>query len=265
MRSFFQSQSSSVVSCEGGSESCIKNSSSFPLNMAPDAVDDMYCGCTKEMEKKVNSTYFKEENVGTFKDAWENAETCSNNKQKDPEDEALTKNHMRAICAYTSDYKKNPNDKKLYEEFNTAVRTSKNTYNGTFQFHSLHYWLTTAIQILNRNQGCQTTYRRTNVEFTGKVKQIIRFGMFASSSKRTVLYQFGNKTCFKIKTCSGAYLKNYSKIPDEKEVLIPPYETFKITKISKDKKKFPDIEKCKKFFILESEGVQSNLNCKAAR
>ncbi|XP_042259647.1 T-cell ecto-ADP-ribosyltransferase 1-like [Thunnus maccoyii] len=243
----------------------------FPLNMAPDAVDDMYDGCTEEMKEKVNSTYFNKENVGTFKDAWENAEKCSN-KQKDPEDETLTKNHMKAICAYTSDYKKNPNDKKLHEEFNEAVRTSKNTYNSTFQFHSLHFWLTTAIQTLNRNNSCNTAYRRTNVAFTGNVNDIIRFGIFASSSKRTDLTRFGSKTCFKIKTCSGAYLKNYSWFPKEEEVLIPPYETFNITNIIEGRGTFPVLMDCEKVFVLESEQKDvsnlnrtSNLNSKATQ
>ncbi|XP_067438148.1 ecto-ADP-ribosyltransferase 5-like [Thunnus thynnus] len=226
----------------------------IPLNMVPEAVDDKYEGCTEEMEKKVKSTYFNKENVGTLKMVWEK---CS--KIKHPEDEALTINHMLAICVYTS------ND--IYAEFNQAVRTGKSIYGSTFPFHSLHYWLTTAIQTLHRNQkkqDCQTAYRKTNKEFTGKVNDIIRFGMFASSSKRTNLTDFGNKTCFKIETCSGAYLKHYSLYPDQEEVLIPPYEKFKITKIIKGRGKFPDLEDCEKVFVLVSTRDQSNLNCKAA-
>ncbi|XP_044199458.1 ecto-ADP-ribosyltransferase 4-like isoform X2 [Thunnus albacares] len=239
----------------------IVNSGPFPLNIGCDAVDDMYDGCTKEMEEKVNSTYFKKEVKNFFfKEAWKNAENCSN-KHKDPEDEALTKNHMKAICAYTSD--------DIYNEFNQAVRTGSKFYGSSFQFHSLHYWLTTAIQILNRNQkkqDCQTTYRKTDKEFTGKVKHIIRFGAFASSSKRTNLKDFGNKTCFEIKTCSGAYLKNYSTFERiEEEVLIPPYETFKITNITEGRGNPQGLHDCEKVFFLKSVGEVSNLNCKAAK
>ncbi|XP_042259649.1 ecto-ADP-ribosyltransferase 5-like [Thunnus maccoyii] len=229
-------------------------SGTIPLNMVPEAVDDMYHGCTEEMEKKVKSTYFNKENVETLKMVWEK---CSKNKH--PEDKALTINHMLAICVYTS--------RDIYNEFNQAVRTGKNIYGSTFPFHSLHYWLTTAIQILNRNQkkqGCQTTYRKTDKEFTGNVNDIIRLGAFASSSKRKDLKFFGNKTCFKIETCSGAYLKNYSWFPNEEEVLIPPYETFSITNITEGWGKFPDLEDCEKVFVLKSAGDKSNLNCKLA-
>ncbi|XP_053169832.1 ecto-ADP-ribosyltransferase 5-like [Scomber japonicus] len=195
---------------------------SVPLGMVPEAVDDMYDGCREKMEKKVNNTYFKKENVGEFKEAWQEAENCSN-IQSLPEDKALTKTHKLAICVYTS--------RDVYKEFNTAVRTGKNIYSSSFRFHSLHFWLTTAIQILNNNQSCHTTYRRTGTVFTGKLNDIIRFGMFASSSKYSDLTPFGNETCFQIETCSGAYLNDYSVFNDEEEVLIPPYETFKITHI----------------------------------
>ncbi|XP_042259896.1 T-cell ecto-ADP-ribosyltransferase 1-like isoform X3 [Thunnus maccoyii] len=234
----------------------IVNSSSFPLDMVHNAVDDKYKGCTERMEKKVEEEYFNKENKGKFQKAWKNAGKCSD-KQKDPEDKALTKNHMKAICAYTSD--------EIYNEFNQAVRTGRDIYGSSFKFHYLHYWLTSAIQTLKKSQNCQTTYRRTWHEFTGKVKQKIRFGAFASSSKRTNLKHFGNKTCFKIKTCSGAYLKHYSTFEThEEEVLIPPYERFKITNIIEGRGKFPDLEDCEKVFILESAGEQSNLNCKLA-
>ncbi|KAK0151821.1 Ecto-ADP-ribosyltransferase 5 [Merluccius polli] len=86
--------------------------------MAPDAVDDMYLGCTKEMEDTVQKIYFKKEySDKIFKTAWTNAQSCANRK-KDKGDEALTKNHLQAICAYTS------ND--IYKQFNNAVRTAPN-------------------------------------------------------------------------------------------------------------------------------------------
>ncbi|XP_067438132.1 ecto-ADP-ribosyltransferase 4-like isoform X4 [Thunnus thynnus] len=240
------------------------NSSSFPLDIGCEAVDDKYDGCDKEMKDKVEKKYFKKENKKIFKDVWTK---CS--KKEYSEDEALTKNHMQAICAYTSNSGKKANDKKLYDEFNKAVRTGRKLYDSSFKFkfHFLHYWLTTAIQILNRNQkkqDCQITYRKTDVEFTGKVNDIIRFGAFASSSKEKDLGDFGNKTCFEIETCSGAYLGNYSEVPDEEEVLIPPYETFKITDIFEGRGKYKDLKDCEKVFVLKSVGEVSNLNCKLA-
>lgn len=168
----------------------------------------------------VKYKFFEQENARTFESAWRKAKNCAkkNLKEKDPEDEALTEEHMQAICVYTSEYE------MFYRTFSDAVRINRNIYGTDFPFHSLHYWLTSAVQILsNNNNRCQTTYRQTTLELTGSVNQIIRFGFFASSSYDPGLTQFGQKTCFKIRTCSGAYLKQYAHFQlSEEEVLIPP-------------------------------------------
>ncbi|XP_067438539.1 ecto-ADP-ribosyltransferase 4-like [Thunnus thynnus] len=173
---------------------------------------------------------------------------------KDTDSTVLTKNQRQAICLYTSKY--------IAKEFNTAVRTSKNFYStSSFTFHCLHYWLTTAIQELNGD--CLTTYRRSTDIFTGKKDDIIRFGGFASSSTRQDLTKYGSETCFKIETCSGASVEDYSIYPDDKEVIIPPYETFKIT--STDGKRQGALSDCQKLYVLKSAGEQSKLKCKLAR
>ncbi|XP_074486768.1 ecto-ADP-ribosyltransferase 5-like isoform X3 [Sebastes fasciatus] len=237
-----------------------KANPSFQMSMVKDAVDDMYYDCKDKMMKRVEKEYFEKENTGTFANVWKRAKKCAKKglNKKDKEDEALTKDHMRAICVYTS------GSEPFYETFNAAVRTNRTVYGTSFPFHSLHFWLTSALQILNNNKDCHTTYRRSKAEFTGDVKQIIRFGFFASSSKETTLTHFGEKTCFKIKTCSGAYLKHYPNLEiREQEVLIPPYEMFKITEKIKDKS-VEGLEDCEVVYILESAGVQSNVNCHAA-
>uniref|UniRef100_A0A3B4U9I8 NAD(P)(+)--arginine ADP-ribosyltransferase n=1 Tax=Seriola dumerili TaxID=41447 RepID=A0A3B4U9I8_SERDU len=217
--------------------------------MVDHSVDDMYFGCNKEMMDRLNNEFSPEKYEGQFADVWNNAKHCAKSKLIHGDDKALSKDHIQAICAYTSDYK------MFYQTFNDAVRTEGNFYgNSSFKFHSLHFLLTSAIQILNNNYNCHTTYRRTNVKFTGQINQRIRFGHFASSSYRQDLTQFGTETCFKIKTCSGALLKNYSVFQNEAEVLIPPYEVFKITKKIEGQV----------MYILESAGHMSTLNCKAA-
>ncbi|KAM9363646.1 erythroblast NAD(P)(+)--arginine ADP-ribosyltransferase-like [Symphorus nematophorus] len=227
--------------------------------MSDDAVDDMYFGCHEEMMKTVKNKYFEEEKCkGPFEEAWNEAEECAERNLKHIGDKPLTKAHLQAICAYTGD--------KVYNVFNAAVRTERSSYGSSFQYHSLHFLLTSAIQILNSNYHCHTTYRRNNIDFTGEVNQIIRFGGFASSSFRTDLSWFGNKTCFKIKTCAGAFLKNYSSFGSrEEEVLIPPYEMFKITQIIEGQVRIQGLTDCEVVYILESAGVKSNLNCKAVQ
>nr|XP_046235011.1 NAD(P)(+)--arginine ADP-ribosyltransferase 2-like [Scatophagus argus] len=240
----------------------------IPLSMVEDSVDDMYFGCNTKMMKTVKDKYFEEERyIQPFSDVWKNTEKCAQKNVKHSKDKALTKEHMHAICAYTADNLKqsgNSTVDSLYRQFNEAVREQGHLYGSSqFQFHTLHFWLTSAIQILNSNYNCHNTYRRTSVKFTGKVNQIIRFGFFASSSYKTVLTNFGSETCFKIKTCSGAYLKKYSFFDDkEAEVLIPPYEMFKITEIINGQVKIQGLTDCKAVYVLESAGGKSSLNCK---
>ncbi|XP_067346970.1 erythroblast NAD(P)(+)--arginine ADP-ribosyltransferase-like [Channa argus] len=223
------------------------------LNMADEAVDDMFKGCTKEMETKVEKKQFKHDNQKKLERAWKVASKCAN-KEHD-EDKDLTKNHMLAICAYTSYF---------YKDINDAVRSGKNIYGSTFQYHQFYYWLTTAIQILKKNQqNCHKVYRRVKKTFTGKKNKVVRFGSFTSTSFRTNMTDFGNETCFYINTCLGADLKDYPMFKSrEQEVLIPPYEQFKISDIKEGEDKLKDMEDCEKTFILESKGPHSNLNCR---
>ncbi|TKS65802.1 Ecto-ADP-ribosyltransferase 5 [Collichthys lucidus] len=217
----------------------------IPLSMVEDAVKDNY------FEKELTSEIFGK--------AWKQAKDCATRslERKRKEDVALTENHMQAICLYTSDYE------KFYKKFNEAVRTNRKIYGTCFPFHSLHFWLTSAVQILNNNKMCTTTYRRTNDIYDTNDK-MIRFGFFASSSYTTDLTQFGNKSCFKIKTCFGAFLKDYPHLgSNEQEVLIPPYEKFTITKA---KNRFvKGLTDCEIIYNLESAGVESNLDCRAAK
>lgn len=196
--------------------------------MADTCVDDMFHGCSQRMAETVKKRFFPRENTGMFADVWKNAEDCAtqNLKQKDPEDQALTEDHMQAICVYTAQYK------DFYKTFNQHVRRNRTIYGTHFQFHSLHFWLTSALQILNGNVKCHHTYRRTDVKVTAEVNQTIRFGFFACSSYKPSLVHFGNESCFRIYTCSGGFMKKYSAFwRDEQEVLIPPYETFRVTEI----------------------------------
>ncbi|XP_041867229.1 ecto-ADP-ribosyltransferase 4-like isoform X2 [Melanotaenia boesemani] len=230
----------------------------FPLNMAEDSVDDMYDGCSDTASMDwIKNKYSKELTSGEeYAWAWKKAETCADDrfKKRSPEDMALTKDHMQAICVYTARY--------IYSEFNAAVRKQRENYPESFQYHILHSLLTTAIRILNPNNDCHITYRRNNVAFTGTLNQKIRFGSFASSSYKTNLIIFGNETCFQIKTCYGGYLKDYSFLNKrEQEVLIPPYEKFTIKDIKRSRE-IEGLEDCKIVYVLESAGTESNLNCK---
>ncbi|XP_073712857.1 ecto-ADP-ribosyltransferase 5-like [Misgurnus anguillicaudatus] len=218
--------------------------------MTPDSVDDMYDGCTAKMKKLVREKFQKKEiaaNISGFGTAWNIGKNKTNSTQD-------SRNHLIAIYVYTGAVA------GLYKEFNKDVRTGKQTYQSkTFSWYTLHFWLTRAIRTLKQTQnGCILTYRGTWDTFDGVNNTEIRFGSFASSSRDpNVIKTFGNKSCFEIRTCHGADVTKYSWHPKQKEVLIPPYEKFKVIKIKKN-------DWCKTVFVLKSYRIISKLNCSVA-
>ncbi|XP_073689346.1 ecto-ADP-ribosyltransferase 5-like [Garra rufa] len=223
----------------------------FPLDMAPNSVDDQYNGCTNEMAHKVEKYYLEKERSASdeFNKTWQEGEENA----KKPED-YLTRNQSIAIYVYTN------KDSNVFSSFTKATRTDKPKYKeGTFKWYSLHFLLTEAIQILKKSQNrCHVTYRGTNLKFDVQNKEV-RLSSFSSSSlDRKVIQGFGNVSCFEIYTCEGADLTKYSKYPEEKEVLIPPYETFRVTAV-KNKTNQPDLW-CETVFVLNSTG-KSEKSC----
>ncbi|XP_042609937.1 ecto-ADP-ribosyltransferase 5-like [Cyprinus carpio] len=224
----------------------------FPLDMAEDSVDDQYDGCTEKMTQLVETKYLENEKSASpeFKSKWENGEE---NAMK-PEDN-LEKKHSVAIYVYTG--------KKIYRDFNEAVRSDKGKYKTmAFKWYSLHFLLTEAIQILKKTQPkCYSTYRGVNIMLNKDVlNKKVRLGSFTSSSHdRSVAQRFGNVSCFEIHTCEGAELIKYSQFPKVKEVLIPPYETFIVTEV-KTKSNQTDLW-CETVFTLNNTGKISYLNC----
>lgn len=229
------------------------------LNMAEDSVDDMYSGCEKEVGKTVRDTFLpNEKNTDSdFKNAWEEAE--KRNKKKLHNKNILTKEEASAIYVYTLD------KPKVYLNFNIAVRSQRNDYTTEFNFkyHALHFYLTRAVQKLNKIQNqCPTVYRRDKSAFSKDVKnQLIQFGSFTSSSLGSYPNpeKFGSKSCFEIRTCFGADISLHSKVEGEREVLIPPYEVFNVTDIVETSP--GNHPPCDVVYKLRSTGTLSNTNC----
>ncbi|XP_016322173.1 NAD(P)(+)--arginine ADP-ribosyltransferase 2-like [Sinocyclocheilus anshuiensis] len=224
----------------------------YPLDMALNSVDDQYKGCTSKMAHLVKTKYLMKEinNSPQFKIGWQVGAMFV----KFPKG-YLKRNHLIAIYVYS--------DNNVYQHFNPDNRYGKKQYNHkTYKWYSLYFLLTEAIQILKKTQyGCRFTYRGTNVEFNKDVlNKEVRFGSFASSSlDYNIARGFGSKSCFEIYTCEGADVAKYSKYPHEKEVLIPPYEKFKVTAV-KSRKYQPHLW-CETVFTLKSTGTRSYLNC----
>ncbi|XP_028987037.2 ecto-ADP-ribosyltransferase 5-like [Betta splendens] len=226
--------------------------------MAAQSVDDMYQGCSDRMNAKANMYLLNETNMDmNYKMAWQISEKAYWNKYKLIK--PLEKDLFKAIYVYTL------NKPAIYPDLNNAVRSQKSQYKTSFRYHALHFFLTRAIQTLKAGKPkgkCLTSYRRTSVYFSQVfVQKEFRFGSFTSSSRGDYLgAHFGGKSCFKIVTCFGADIQRYSVYGDEREVLIPPYEVFKVTKIITGTK-LNRQKSCNVIYEVQSAGTSSNLNC----
>lgn len=230
--------------------------------MAENSVDDQYSACTGEMSCLVNNKYLEQElkNTTNFQKAWqlgENFTICDNPGNN------LTRNHCIALHAYSLDTP----EIQIFSAFNDATRAGRVNYTDmTYQWYSLHFLLTDAVQRLNKIQKlCNVTYRGTNRQFRKNVTNTkIRFGSFTSSSlNSTVAQKIGNVSCFVIRTCHGAHIEKYSNFSEQEEVLIPPYETFQVIRVL-NRTADPNF-RCGTVYMLNSTGIRSNLQCELVK
>lgn len=226
----------------------------WPLDMKEDCVDDQCNGPKEEILPLVDKSFRqKRDSDKDFKESWTKGQ---HNCKKGNE---VGLNESIALYVYTYSGVKNLN---IHKDFNVATRTGKEDYKaGTYQWYFFHYWLTKALQALKKHQTrCLTTYRGVNGQFTDESTQI-RFGAFTSTSTdQNVAKGYGTISCFETYTCYGANIVEYSADKREKEVLIPPYETFEIAEVLQRSDK-PDLW-CETVYVLKSNGnvLKSNVN-----
>ncbi|KAJ1120564.1 hypothetical protein NDU88_008728 [Pleurodeles waltl] len=226
--------------------------------MVESAYDDQYKGCEKIMEAKIPQLFQLENKSNPeFSFAWNAAKKEWEKKKpgavKPP---GFKDEYAIAILAYTQ-------NRTLFKVFNAAVREAGQSRKSlrNFQFKALHYFLTNALRVLKEhdNSKCQTVYRGIEkVQFKAVKQQNMRFGQFTSSSlKSEIALKFGKDTLFTIETCYGVSIKDFSFSPEEEEILIPPYEKFKVTSFNKDQDK--------NIIGLQSIENFSNYNCEFSK
>ncbi|XP_062977796.1 GPI-linked NAD(P)(+)--arginine ADP-ribosyltransferase 1-like [Elgaria multicarinata webbii] len=232
---------------------CLKN---IPLSMVPNSFDDQYNGCMSAVETGLKDpTHTDFASKADYIAIWEKATSRWDEKKSSlltlPSN--FTPEHGIAVMAYTF-------NGSLCRDFSEAVREggeSSKYYHNYFNFKSFHFLLTKALQFLRTSQtACYIVYRGIRgINFTvSDLQQPVRFGQFASSSlRKSVAQGFGNDTFFTIKTCLGVNIMGFSFHPEQKEILIPPYETFKVISSRK--------EKNTTYIELQSYGNYSNFNC----
>lgn len=219
--------------------------------MATDSIDDMYDGCRAEAASVIDLFGVLEWHFNRhFSSAWAVAER----RARKPAHKQLKEDHAIVMYIYTR-------AKHIRQAFNNAVNTGKHKYSTyKFIFHYFYFFLSDAIQTLRQNQtSCRVTYHRTRKQFNHNVvNTYMRFGAFtlAASAKHSFDVN-GHVSCFEIYTCLGADITYYSATNQKGQVLIPPYEVFRITDVLTNE------TSCSVSYKLQSSQIpRSDLNCK---
>ncbi|XP_066062035.1 NAD(P)(+)--arginine ADP-ribosyltransferase 2-like [Chamaea fasciata] len=141
-----------------------------------------------------------------------------------------------AIMAYTM--------KDMYQEFNAAMRVARHSpqeYRDNFHFKTLHFLLTQAVATLRDAQKwkCTELHQKVcGVQFEAKHGDIVHFGEFLS----TLLSETSGNCSWKVTflhvyTCQGVDIGFFSDNSLNCGLLIPPFETFEVTQITKTRDK----------------------------
>ncbi|XP_058280237.1 erythroblast NAD(P)(+)--arginine ADP-ribosyltransferase-like [Hirundo rustica] len=222
------------------------------MDMAPNSFDDQYRGCGPDMTTvlpALNHSEFQKNPV--FAEAWLKA-VAEWQRKGSPVSPLSSSAQAIAVMAYSMKY--------VYRPFNEAVRqagSSPQEYRDNFHFKTLHFLLTQALVKLREDQNaqCRNVFRGVHdICFMARRGQRVRFGHFTSTSlSRKVAEDYGTDTVFQVYTCHGVDIQAFSYDRGKREVLIPPYETFEVTKVTRKGDK-AEIE-------LSSTGTYSKYNC----
>ncbi|XP_058687784.1 NAD(P)(+)--arginine ADP-ribosyltransferase 2-like isoform X2 [Poecile atricapillus] len=222
------------------------------LDMAEDSFDDQYRGCrdtiTADLWNLSNAEFQKNPHLAQV---W--AKAAATWWKWGPPKTHLSPDQAIAIVAYTRN--------ELYAEFNAATRQAGSSplwYHQKFHYKTLHFLLSDALATL-REPRCRCVFRGVDgCKFLARPGQRVRFGQFASTSLcRGVAQGFGKDTVFQVNTCHGADIHSFSNYEGEQEVLVPPFETFQVTKVTQ-------VGKTTRIY-LNSTGTSSKYNCEWLR
>ncbi|XP_066060725.1 erythroblast NAD(P)(+)--arginine ADP-ribosyltransferase-like [Chamaea fasciata] len=224
----------------------------LPLDMANNSFDDQYQGCGPAMTvalPALNRSEFQKNRH--FAQVW--AEAAAEWQRRGSRVSPLSSpDQAIALVAYSM--------KGMHREFNAAVREvgrSSQEYRDKFHYKTFHFLLTQAAVTLRDTRGprCYDVFRGVRrYQFKAQSGDTMRFGRFtATTLKKETVFCFGANMVFQVHTCHGVDIREFSIIPEEEEVLIPPFEIFKVTNVTNDRQR--------QWIQLRSTGASSNYNC----
>lgn len=204
--------------------------------MADDAFDDEYLKCIDKMEIKYVPQLLKEEKAShqLLKDVWENAKAkWEAQKMQLSVPVNFKDNHGIALMAYISEAQAQT---PFYHMFSEAVKVagqSRKDYIYGFQFKALHFYLSTALQLLRR--PCEDSHKSVvyslsqGASFPSGEPAQARFGHFALAYAVQPQAASNQDILLTIHTCFAVAIENFFDKESERIVLIPLNEVFHVS------------------------------------
>lgn len=229
-----------------------------PLDMALDAVDDLYEGCRDEaMTKFIKSDLLTQEldQNKKFKKIWDENSQCSKLIS------GGMKEHTTALSAIAN------GGIDFLKDFNSEVKmmgTNESTYRN-FNYKALHFLLTDAMKLsknLNAKQ-CRTVYYLSESTHTATSNSRVRLGRFViafkSYNELRDLEDWHDRSIFNITTCFFFSLGEDFCSEDTDMVLLSPAEMFTVKYIGN---KIDQInEQTYTEVVLEQPELENRHNC----
>ena len=185
------------------------------------------------VERKSYETILARELVSNnvFRNGWKKAKL--NVAKKD----YLKENDFLAVYTYTLEYP------KVYSEFNKKTREF-GPKDPKYDFKAMYYFLSEAIHYITQktpHSRPYKVYRGVSHPVAAQVGQPFHFNSFTSTSEylsaAEAFLPYKGGTLFIIESYLGGKIDQFSAFPGEKEVLVPPCEKFKVSKVFNNVKK----------------------------
>lgn len=230
--------------------------STILLDMAPDAVDDMYDGCREEaMEKFIRLGLLRQElnSSKEFQNAWSANRDCPKLIS------GGTKEHTAALLAYAD------GEADFTNTFDNAVKTmggNVSTYEHHFHFKALHFLLMDSMLLLDRKK-CQTVYFLSEAKYKAQLGSKMRFGRFtkvySSYLDMKKMDDLDGQVVFNITSCFFVNLGDSICSKDNGMLLLSPSEAFTVEAVDKITDERNDSEYTA--IILKHSGKNNTHNC----
>ncbi|XP_066193406.1 erythroblast NAD(P)(+)--arginine ADP-ribosyltransferase-like [Sylvia atricapilla] len=223
-----------------------------PLDISQNSFDDQYQGCGSDMTATLPALNYSEFQKNPFF-AWAWTEAVAEwQRRGSPVSPLASPDQAIAIMAFMT-------YSCLRTVFTLSMRVagrSPQEYRDNFHYKTLHFLLTDALATLRGTQKgkcLDVLYRDCGVLFQAQHGNTIRFSQFTAMSLSKPTEGCTVETVFQVHTCHGVDIGLFSKYPENKEVLIPPFETFEVIQVTQEGNKSQ--------IWLRSTGTFSKYNC----